>query len=72
MLNLSCRAVLSVDVFSAGLLWVLPANESPPQDGTKSIMLQPGFGWGEGSHPSTYMCLQYICDEVCLSEHQPS
>ena len=48
----------------ASLLWVVPAGALPPSDGTKSVSLLPGFGWGEGTHPSTYMCLQYICDET--------
>jgi ribosomal protein L11 methylase PrmA len=48
----------------ANLLWVVPAGTLPPSDGTKSVSLLPGFGWGEGTHPSTYMCLQYICDET--------
>ena len=52
----------------SSLLWVLPSAEEEaeevPADGSKSIALLPGFGWGEGSHPSTYMCLQFVCDEV--------
>ena len=46
------------------VLWVLPSDESPKSDGVPSIALLPGFGWGEGTHPSTYMCLQYICDKT--------
>ena len=46
------------------LLSVLPAADQPPADGSRSVALLPGFGWGEGSHPSTYMCLQFVCDEV--------
>lgn len=32
-------------------------NSFPLQD----LVIKPGFAWGDGAHPSTYMCLQFIC-----------
>ncbi|KAJ1481898.1 hypothetical protein T484DRAFT_1747932 [Baffinella frigidus] len=28
------------------------------------VVIKEGEGWGEGRHPSTYMCLQFVWDEV--------
>jgi ribosomal protein L11 methylase PrmA len=32
------------------------------------VIIKPGFAWGEGTHPSTYMCLQFICSTVMNSK----
>jgi ribosomal protein L11 methylase PrmA len=37
-------------------------REAGVQDG--DIVIKEGEGWGEGRHPSTYMCLQFVWDEV--------
>ena len=41
-----------------------PHGEAPHPDSVRDVLIKPGFGWGEGTHPTTYMCLQF------LAEHQ--
>lgn len=44
---------------------VPPEEESSARRGKEpDLVLQPGYGWGDGTHPSTYLCLQFVHEEV--------
>lgn len=41
-------------------LWVCPSWSEPPDVDAVNIMLDPGCGFGTGTHPTTAMCLQWL------------
>jgi len=48
------------DATLAFRVWSGGRREVPAGD----VVIEEGEGWGEGRHPSTYMCLQFVWDEV--------
>eukprot|EP00282_Hemiselmis_andersenii_P006184 CAMPEP_0114117446 /NCGR_PEP_ID=MMETSP0043_2-20121206/5037_1 /TAXON_ID=464988 /ORGANISM="Hemiselmis andersenii, Strain CCMP644" /LENGTH=237 /DNA_ID=CAMNT_0001209837 /DNA_START=113 /DNA_END=824 /DNA_ORIENTATION=- len=32
--------------------------------GVKDVLIKPSFGWGEGEHPTTFMCLKFLADHL--------
>lgn len=44
-------------------LWITPTWHEPPADNAVNIVLDPGLAFGTGSHPTTWMCLQWL-DQV--------
>ena len=44
-------------------LAVLAADESPPQSGDIVLRLTPGLAFGTGQHPTTALCLEWLCDQ---------
>ncbi len=41
-------------------LWVCPSWSEPPDPDAVNIMLDPGCGFGTGTHPTTAMCLESL------------
>lgn len=45
-------------------LWIVPSWHEAPDAGAINIELDPGMAFGTGSHPTTRLCLQWLCDAV--------
>jgi ribosomal protein L11 methyltransferase len=41
-------------------LWICPSWQQPPEPHKINLMLDPGLAFGTGTHPTTFMCLQWI------------
>lgn len=41
-------------------LWICPSWQQPPEPDKINLMLDPGLAFGTGTHPTTFMCLQWI------------
>lgn len=42
-------------------LWLRPSWE-PPREGTTDVVVDPGQAFGTGAHPTTRLCLEYLCE----------
>lgn len=45
-------------------LWIVPSWHEAPDAGAINIELDPGMAFGTGSHPTTRLCLEWLCDTV--------
>lgn len=45
-------------------LWIVPSWHDPPDPAAINIQLDPGMAFGTGSHPTTRLCLDWLCREV--------
>jgi len=45
-------------------LWVVPSWHKAPEPGAINIELDPGMAFGTGSHPTTRLCLEWLCETV--------
>ncbi len=41
-------------------LWVCPSWQEPPAPDKVNLMLDPGLAFGTGTHPTTFLCLQWL------------
>jgi len=41
-------------------LWILPSWHDSQQKDAINLILDPGLAFGTGSHPTTFLCLQWI------------
>ncbi len=41
-------------------LWICPSWQQPPEPQKINLMLDPGLAFGTGTHPTTFMCMQWI------------
>jgi ribosomal protein L11 methyltransferase len=41
-------------------LWVCPHGQPPPESDAAVVWLDPGLGFGTGTHPTTAMCLEWL------------
>ncbi|MFL0796079.1 MAG: 50S ribosomal protein L11 methyltransferase [Cellvibrionaceae bacterium] len=41
-------------------LWICPSWLEPPQAEAVNLMLDPGLAFGTGTHPTTFLCLQWL------------
>ena len=41
-------------------LYIVPSWHSLPKPDAVGIVLDPGLAFGTGSHPTTFMCLEYL------------
>ena len=41
-------------------LWICPSWQQPPEPNKVNLMLDPGLAFGTGTHPTTFMCMQWI------------
>lgn len=41
-------------------LWICPSWLSPPEPEKINIMLDPGLAFGTGTHPTTFLCMQWL------------
>lgn len=40
--------------------WICPSWLSPPHPDAVNLLLDPGLAFGTGTHPTTFMCLQWL------------
>ncbi|MDR3213712.1 MAG: 50S ribosomal protein L11 methyltransferase [Azoarcus sp.] len=45
-------------------LWIVPSWHEAPDPDAINIELDPGMAFGTGSHPTTHLCLEWLCDNV--------
>lgn len=45
-------------------MWIVPSWHEAPDAGAINIELDPGMAFGTGSHPTTRLCLEWLCDTV--------
>ncbi len=45
-------------------LWIVPSWHEAPDAAAINIELDPGMAFGTGSHPTTRLCLEWLCDAV--------
>ena len=45
-------------------LWIVPSWHDAPDETAINIELDPGMAFGTGSHPSTRLCLDWLCEAV--------
>ena len=41
-------------------LWICPSWTPPPEPESVNIMLDPGLAFGSGTHPTTFLCLNWL------------
>lgn len=41
-------------------LWICPSWQAPPEPDKINLMLDPGLAFGTGTHPTTFLCLQWL------------
>ena len=46
-------------------LWVCPSWISPPDATATNLIIDPGLAFGTGTHPTTYLCLEYLARADC-------
>ncbi|MEZ5615828.1 MAG: 50S ribosomal protein L11 methyltransferase [Rhodocyclaceae bacterium] len=45
-------------------LWIVPSWHDAPDPRALNLELDPGLAFGTGSHPTTRLCLEWLCDHV--------
>src|SRR5512146_1992499 len=45
-------------------LWIVPSWHAAPDPSAINLVLDPGMAFGTGSHPTTQLCLEWLCAEV--------
>ena len=45
-------------------LWIVPSWHVAPDSKAINLVLDPGLAFGTGSHPTTFLCLQWLTDEL--------
>ena len=50
-------------------LWICPSWQQPPEPDKINLMLDPGLAFGTGTHPTTFMCLQWIDQQDLTDLH---
>ncbi|KAF7598377.1 MAG: 50S ribosomal protein L11 methyltransferase [Candidatus Dactylopiibacterium carminicum] len=45
-------------------LWIVPSWHTAPDPAAINIEMDPGMAFGTGSHPTTRLCLQWLCGAV--------
>lgn len=45
-------------------LWIVPSWHEAPDPSAINLELDPGMAFGTGSHPTTALCLQWLCEGV--------
>jgi ribosomal protein L11 methyltransferase len=51
----------------ADRLWLRPSWE-PPREGAIDVVVDPGQAFGTGAHPTTRLCLEYLCELEAAGE----
>ncbi|WP_045858095.1 50S ribosomal protein L11 methyltransferase [Teredinibacter purpureus] len=44
-------------------LWICPSWTPPPDQNAVNLMLDPGLAFGTGTHPTTFLCLQWLAEQ---------
>jgi ribosomal protein L11 methyltransferase len=45
-------------------LWIVPSWHAAPDPAAVNIELDPGMAFGTGSHPTTRLCLEWLCERI--------
>ena len=45
-------------------MWIVPSWHDAPDNDAINIELDPGMAFGTGSHPTTRLCLEWLCESV--------
>lgn len=45
-------------------LWIVPSWHAAPDPAAINLELDPGLAFGTGSHPTTHLCLEWLCGHV--------
>ncbi len=45
-------------------LWIVPSWHAAPDPNAVNLVLDPGLAFGTGSHPTTFLCLQWLSDTL--------
>jgi ribosomal protein L11 methyltransferase len=45
-------------------LWIVPSWHAAPDPDAINLVLDPGLAFGTGSHPTTFLCLQWLCETL--------
>ncbi|MBL8484090.1 MAG: 50S ribosomal protein L11 methyltransferase [Rhodocyclaceae bacterium] len=49
-------------------LWIVPSWHAAPDPRAVNIVLDPGLAFGTGSHPTTRLCLEWLCRQIAGGE----
>lgn len=49
-------------------LWVCPSWKEIPEPDAVNLMLDPGLAFGTGTHPTTALCLEWLANQLDLSD----
>ncbi|MDO8788930.1 MAG: 50S ribosomal protein L11 methyltransferase [Sulfuritalea sp.] len=49
-------------------LWIVPSWHAAPNASAINLILDPGLAFGTGSHPTTFLCLQWLSETLCGGE----
>ncbi|ODS24801.1 ribosomal protein L11 methyltransferase [Candidatus Endobugula sertula] len=49
----------------ADTLWVCPSWIEPPDPEATNVLLDPGLAFGTGTHPTTFLCMQWLATQAC-------
>lgn len=44
-------------------LWICPSWLEPPEPDAINLLLDPGLAFGTGTHPTTFLCLQWLSEQ---------
>jgi ribosomal protein L11 methyltransferase len=44
-------------------LWICPSWKTPPDPKATNLLLDPGLAFGTGTHPTTFLCLQWLASQ---------
>lgn len=47
----------------ANNLWICPSWKTPPDLKATNLLLDPGLAFGTGTHPTTFLCLQWLAGQ---------
>lgn len=45
-------------------LWIVPSWHAAPDPAAINLLLDPGMAFGTGSHPTTRLCLEWLCTNL--------
>ena len=45
-------------------LWIVPSWHTAPDPAAVNLVLDPGMAFGTGSHPTTRLCLEWLCNSL--------
>jgi ribosomal protein L11 methyltransferase len=43
--------------------WICPSWLTPPNPQAVNLLLDPGLAFGTGTHPTTFLCLSWLCEQ---------
>lgn len=49
-------------------LWICPSWLEPPEPEAVNLRLDPGLAFGTGTHPTTFLCLQWLDEQLAGGE----